>query len=199
MNAMLQDAERFGVELRFVSRAQYRRRNEPDFPASVGKGMSDSLVVLKGDANNLGAKGARFLGKLTGETSPNSIRGALASSLSPSIKPIGVAILKLEKIISSAIAHWVAGGAMAQEPMLIADRHHGGYGKSSESLIAFQKAIKAIEEQSNIGLGHVYTAKLAYPLRKRNRLDEKIKGKVRKTSILFVHTGLQGRSEMNNI
>lgn len=208
LSAMLQDAERFGMALRFVSRADYRRRHEPDFCASVGLDASSVWFIPEGGANQQGAEGVRLLGKIIGETSPVAFDecwlacgtgltlGALASGLPSSIRPVGVAVLKAERSIAETMEFWRTDSQPYLEPILITDGHHGGYGKSSESLLAF---LHQWEAQVEVPLDHVYTVKAAYALMRNCTQNEKNTCKARKKHVLLVHTGgLQGRRGLIN-
>ena len=203
LSAMLQDAERFGMELRFVSRADYRRRDESDFCASVGLNISAAWFIPEGGANLQGAEGVRLLGKIIGETRPVEFDecwlacgtgltlGALASSLPSSIRPVGIAVLKAEQSIAEALEFWRTNSKPRSVPILITDGHHGGYGKSSESLLAFQRQW---ERQADVPLDHVYTVKAVSALMRRCAQNETNARKTYRKSVLIVHTGgLQGR------
>ncbi|QKX18080.1 1-aminocyclopropane-1-carboxylate deaminase/D-cysteine desulfhydrase [Microbulbifer sp. YPW1] len=202
LSAMLQDTERFGMELKFVTRADYRKRHEPDFPADLGLNGPGSWFVPEGGANYLGAKGVQLLGRLVGETSPVAFDqcwvscgtgltlGALASGLPSIIEPVGVAVLKAEKSILAAAKAWSLESAASARVKLIADGHHRGYGKMSDQLRAFKSKI---EHQADLPLDHVYTAKVFYALMRHCTHYQQKKWKTRQASILLMHTGgLQG-------
>ncbi|MBY6189162.1 pyridoxal-phosphate dependent enzyme [Microbulbifer agarilyticus] len=203
LSAMLQDAERLGMELQFVSRADYRRRHQPDFCANAGVNTSGAWFIPEGGANQQGAEGVRLLGRIIGETRPVEFDecwlacgtgltlGALASALPSSIQPVGVAVLKAEQSIAEALEFWRANSQRYLKPVLINDGYHGGYGKSTESLLAFQRQW---ERQTEVPLDHVYTVKAAFALMRHCAQNEKNIRKTHKESVLMVHTGgLQGK------
>ncbi|WP_226662017.1 1-aminocyclopropane-1-carboxylate deaminase/D-cysteine desulfhydrase [Microbulbifer aggregans] len=205
LSAMLQDAERFGMELLFVTRADYRRRHEPGFVASACRRSKvcaeDYWFVPEGGANRQGAQGVQLLGKVIQETGPVPFEecwvpcgtgltlGALASGLETT-KAVGVAVLNAGQSIGESASKWASLGRQSREFELIGDCHHGGYGKSSEALVTFQEQM---ERQVNLVLDHVYTSKLLYALAQRLRSTSLLQESCQK-AILLMHTGgLQGR------
>ncbi|MCA0901394.1 1-aminocyclopropane-1-carboxylate deaminase/D-cysteine desulfhydrase [Microbulbifer agarilyticus] len=203
LGAMLQDAERFGMELRFVCRSDYRKCRELSLPASLGLKMEGSWFVPEGGANSLGASGVRLLGRVIRETSPVAFDqcwvacgtglslGALASGLPPTIKLFGVAVLKAEKSILAAVKEWGLAGSRPMRTTLIADGHQGGYGKVNDRLLAFQKEL---EQKAYLPIDHVYTAKVIYALMRRCTQLKQGRHSKRQWKVLLVHTGgLQGR------
>ncbi|WP_066967809.1 1-aminocyclopropane-1-carboxylate deaminase/D-cysteine desulfhydrase [Microbulbifer sp. Q7] len=202
-SAMLQDAERFGMELRFVSRSEYRRRNEPDFVGSLGLSGNDSWFVPEGGANAQGAQGVRLLGKTIAATSPvrfdecwlacgtGLTLGALASSLPKTTKAVGVAVLKAERSIAAAISEWGGYAVSSKDIELIADGHCGGYGKVDESLIVF---LGEIGQQTGVVLDQIYTGKAGKSLMRGCSQKQQKRGVLRRQHVLLLHTGgLQGR------
>ena len=206
LSAMLQDAERFGMELQFVSRSEYRKRHEPGFPETIGVDMARSWFVPEGGANQQGAKGVMLLGNVIDETCPvpfdqcwvpcgtGLTLGALAASLPASIELVGVAVLKADKSIATAAAEWGGSRVALQPPILITDGHFGGYGKTSGALKDFQNVAA---QQAGLNLDHVYTAKAAYSLVRacsQNRQKNETGDTPR---VLLLHTGgLQGSRGM---
>ncbi|MBN8431791.1 pyridoxal-phosphate dependent enzyme [Microbulbifer salipaludis] len=201
-SAMLQDAERFGMELRFVSRSEYRRRNEPDFVGSLGLSGNDSWFVPEGGENAQGAQGVRLLGKTIAATSPvrfdecwlacgtGLTLGALASSLPKTTKAVGVAVLKAERSIAAAIVDWGGSLPSGSNPELITGGHCGGYGKVDESLIAF---LDEVGQQTGVVLDQVYTGKVTKALGELCEQGDSKMGEGRRQRVLLLHTGgLQG-------
>ena len=207
LSAMLQDAERFGMELKFVSRVVYRQRHEPDFCSMVGVNASGAWFIPEGGANQQGAEGVRLLGKIIGETCPVAFDecwlacgtgltlGALASSLPAAVNPVGVPVLKAEKSIVSAISKWARASKDTPVPKLITDCHHGGYGRYTDKLLGF---LYQVSSAANLGLDHVYMGKVANALVSEyggcTNNEHRSKGEVgRQSRILMLHTGgLQG-------
>ncbi|GMG88729.1 1-aminocyclopropane-1-carboxylate deaminase/D-cysteine desulfhydrase [Biformimicrobium ophioploci] len=184
LSAMLQDAERWGMQLQFVSRADYRQRYKPDFAASLG--YADACWAPEGGDNDLGEQGVRFLGEVIKHTSPVSFdavycaagTGATARGLAAAGLPVcGVPVLKIpaEELQQGAQGlDWLEG------------MHCGGYGKCPRYLVEFQRDF---ELQAGIPMDPVYTAKLLYGVCQQIGYGSIKKG----SNLLFLHSGgLQG-------
>ncbi|AQQ67502.1 hypothetical protein Mag101_07515 [Microbulbifer agarilyticus] len=205
MSPMLQDAERFGMSLRFVSRSQYRHRHESNFMECVGLCKKMSWFVPEGGANNQGAMGVRLLGKIITKTSPVSFGecwvacgtgvtlGGLITSLPTKTKTVGVAVLRAKSSILKAVEELgrAAGGVAHDSWQLIDNGHQGGYAKNTKSLDAF---MKQMDSMTGIGLDHVYTAKVMYSLAKRFGIRMGNGRATHLNRVLLMHSGgLQGR------
>ena len=208
LSAMLQDAERFGMELQFVSRSEYRRRYESGFPEAIGVDMAGSWFVPEGGANQQGAKGVRVLGNVIGETCPvlfdqcwvpsgtGLTLGALASSLPQRIELVGVAVLKANESIAAAAAEWGGAKVALQPPKLITDGHFGGYGKTCGALENFQSVAA---QQAGLNLDHVYTAKAAYSIMRYCSQNRQLNQAGDTPRVLLLHTGgIQGSRGLAN-
>ncbi|WP_288129600.1 pyridoxal-phosphate dependent enzyme [Microbulbifer sp.] len=202
LSAMLQDAERFGMELRFVSRLDYKKRNDAGFLAGIGLGDVAGWFVPESGANFQGARGIQLLGKAIEQTKPIDFEecwvacgtgltlGALASGMKEPTKLVGVPVLKAEPAIREEANQWASTNNQNDRFSLIKGAHHGGYGKSSSILEVFQCAL---ESQESLVLEHVYTAKIAYALAEQSRMTTSGKGLGAKKGVLLLHTGgLQG-------
>lgn len=202
LSAMLQDAMRFGMELKFVSRADYRMRSDADFLHHIGLQDSGSWFVPEGGANRQGGMGVQILGKVIQETSPVQFDecwvpcgtgltlGALATSLPARVKLFGVPVLKGAASIRRAAESWGVIGGKQRRFDLIEHAHHGGYGKYSKELLFAQQECGAI---GNLGLDHVYTAKLMWAVRNFTIHNAEGDQSCPAKQILLLHTGgLQG-------
>ncbi|GAA5526073.1 D-cysteine desulfhydrase [Microbulbifer aestuariivivens] len=199
LSAMLQDAERFGMELRFVSRDLYRRRGESEFIEQVGIEMNRTYFVPEGGANLAGARGAQFLGRIITETAPtpfDQVWLACGTGLTLSgvqaglavIPAVGVPVLKAGRSIYAQAGHWLRslGVAVKHEP-LCEGYECGGYARINPELSRFLHHFK---QTSSIPLDPVYTAKLVFALYSESRI-----GKITiQSKVLLLHSGgLQGR------
>ena len=199
LSAMLQDAERFGMELRFVSRNVYRARNEPGFLNAAGIKGGQFLYVPEGGANEFGARGVRLLAHTIAQTQPvvfdecwlacgtGLTLGALGSGALSACRLVGVAVLNAAEAIDREARRWSrALGAPTVLMETIGDAHCGGYARSPEYLRQF---VRSFELSIGIQLDPIYTAKLAYALHSRaTNKQYSCSGRV-----LMLHTGgIQG-------
>ncbi|WP_160153840.1 1-aminocyclopropane-1-carboxylate deaminase/D-cysteine desulfhydrase [Microbulbifer sp. ALW1] len=204
LSAMLQDAERFGMELRFVSRAEYRKRYDPSFLALVGQKLDNSWFVPEGGANIQGARGVQILGRSINEVSPTRFDeywlacgtgltlGALAAVLPGDCTVYGVPVLKAERAIRGDALDWAQRLSSHHcKIKLIEGAHCGGYAKVDTRLAKF---IETSGSLLAVPLDRVYGAKVALQLNLAGGLSGPASERVRKERrVLMIHTGgLQG-------
>ncbi|MCA0893720.1 1-aminocyclopropane-1-carboxylate deaminase/D-cysteine desulfhydrase [Microbulbifer agarilyticus] len=201
LSSMLQDAERFGMELLFVSRRQYRERESQGFLGAIGLPPS-AYFIPEGGANYQGALGSHLLADIVRRTQPFEFAeywlacgtavsvGGLRAKLSKKASVIGVPILKAEAQVEINAKKWCERlGGKSGVLEIIRGGHAGGYAKQPWDL--WQK-IRLLEKCTEIALDGVYTGKLFSAMQEEyaQSRGEKVNGK----SILILHTGgLQGR------
>ncbi|MHA7959293.1 1-aminocyclopropane-1-carboxylate deaminase/D-cysteine desulfhydrase [Streptomyces sp. L500] len=157
-----------GMRLRFVDRATYRRKAEPEVLASLAP--PDAFVIPEGGSNAAAALGCTELGReLRGVADVMGVAcgtggtlAGLAAGLSAGQRAIGFPVLK--------------GGFLEQEILRLQDEafggrrgnwtlddrfHGGGYAKSTPELDAFTTDFT---DRHGIALERVYVAKMLYGL-----------------------------------
>ena len=200
LTPMLEDAQRWGMELHFVGRQEYRQRNEAGYLQQLHERFPESFIIPEGAANELGTKGcSEIVGLLdrldngyqvlvcacgTGSTFAGLVSAARADK-----KLIGVSVLKglegLESAVEKAVDQTPLGEVCQWQ--IKHGYHHGGYAKVSPELKAF---MLEFEKRHGIPLDPVYTNKLMYAL------FEMIKNSEFQLNqrIVAIHSGgLQGR------
>ncbi|GAB2889582.1 1-aminocyclopropane-1-carboxylate deaminase/D-cysteine desulfhydrase [Microbulbifer echini] len=216
LSATLQDAERFGMQLMFVTRSLYRQRGKEDFLRQVGLELDAAYFVPEGGANLAGVRGIQLLGQVIEETAPVDFdqvwvacgTGATFAGLYSSISSapvIGVEVLKAGDSTLEQVRRWLGsiylssckGGGDKQvkhqfqlasiDEFLLGGHHFGGYGKYPGELRGFQEFF---EVSINTPLDPIYTVKLMAALAK----NDDYFGSPYKCRVLIVHSGgLQGR------
>jgi 1-aminocyclopropane-1-carboxylate deaminase len=197
-SAMLLDAQDWGMRLEYVSRQDYRRRNEPDYLLDLEHRYGPCLMIPEGGANVAGAVGCAQIAKrllqadelaavVVLPVGTGTTLAGLASALLPNIQVLGISVLKGAYDLDSGVAEMLqqlAPDAMASWQILH-DYHCGGYAKVSEDLQAF---ILAFESVHRIPLDPVYTGKALYGVHQMLLRGDNLE------HCVFVHTGgLQGR------
>jgi len=193
-NPTLVFAQQYGMQFKFVSRAAYRRKNEPQFLEALENEFGNFYGLPEGGTNALAIKGCEEI--LKGEDTifdyvctPVGTGGTISgliNSAKKHQKVLGFPALKgdfLEKEIRSFTTNnnWE----------LITKYHFGGYGKINSALITF---INQFKEETGIPLDPVYTGKMLYGIVDMIRHNYFKKG----SKILAIHTGgLQGIQGMN--
>jgi 1-aminocyclopropane-1-carboxylate deaminase/D-cysteine desulfhydrase-like pyridoxal-dependent ACC family enzyme len=181
-NATLTLAKENGMELVFVNREQYKRKNEQAYLQALQAEYTDAYIIPEGGNNALGQKGCEeilsystldydliFCTYGTGTT----FKG-IAKSLASHQKLTAINVLKYEAMCNLLNAN------------INNDYHFGGYAKHNHELLEFKTWFETVY---HIPLDYVYTAKLMYAvfdLMKQHKLS-------RNKKTLIVHSGgLQG-------
>ncbi|WP_250462447.1 1-aminocyclopropane-1-carboxylate deaminase/D-cysteine desulfhydrase [Microbulbifer litoralis] len=218
-SATLRDAERFGMEFRFVSREQYHSRNHPGFLEQLNIDPAEAVYLPEGGANLAGARGAQLLGKIIDKTCPIRFSqvwvacgtGVTVAGLSTGLKatPVyGVEVLKAGHSIARDTEYWSErlqhasptreemGGEGAVDPICRTSRQEihlkNQYhcGGYAKCPHHLRAFQREFECQAGIPLDPVYTAKLMYGLCETARVGQ-LDASAR---ILALHSGgLQGR------
>ena len=204
LSATLSDVQRLGMRLVFISRHDYRRRNEPAFLRELEARIGPCYWIPEGGGGVVGARGCRAMAEsilaLTAQP-PDVICHAvgtgaslagIASALKPGMTALGIAVLKggdqLERDIDFLVKEL---GGSAGKWQLNHNYHCGGYAKAPHYLLEF---IKEFEAETGILLEPVYTAKLLWAITCLAESGFWPAG----THVVAVHSGgLQGRRGYN--
>lgn len=212
LNPTLAYAEKVGMGLHFISRADYRKKDDSYFQEELRKIMGNFYLIPEGGTNEFAIKGCAELvdevesqlGTLpdywcascgTGGTLSGIIRG-----LNHRKKVIGFSALKGDFLIKEVsrllkVSVPIAIGIEVSDTVdwhINTDYHFGGYARFKPELINF---INQFKEDNNIQLEPIYTGKLFYGIYDLIKNDYFPKG----SSILAVHTGgLQGIEGFNH-
>lgn len=202
LNSTLSFVTEKGMKLHYVSREEYKRKNEADFIQGLRHKFGDFYLIPEGGTNEFALKGcAEFGANLIKEIEfdylclPVGTGGTIAGiicGLKGQKEVIGFSSLKgsflkdeVNQLVSSysktKYSNWKIEEAY----------HFGGYAKVTEELTNF---IKDFEKKNAIPLDQIYTAKMFYgvfDLIAQNYFREG-------STILLLHTGgLQGRASFN--
>ncbi len=183
-NATLSGAKQLGMQLLFVSREEYRQKEEVDYLEALARRFPNAYIIPEGGDNDLGQKGCEEI--LSKETqgfehifcaygTGTTFKG-IAKSLQPHQTLHGINVLKYE-----------ATSDLPQSS-IINNYHFGGYARHTQELLDFKSWF---ENTFHIPLDYVYTAKLGYAV-----FDLIKQGKIHKEEkILIIHSGgLQGNA-----
>ncbi|WP_413662464.1 1-aminocyclopropane-1-carboxylate deaminase/D-cysteine desulfhydrase [Microbulbifer sp. CNSA002] len=214
LSATLQDAQRLGMKLVFVTRAQYRRRGEAEFLCEIGIDEESMLFVPEGGAGLPGVRGARLLGRVIKETSPvrfdqvwvASGTGATFAGLVAGLREfpvVGVEVLKAGGSIEAGVSQWLRElkGEVEQSIERVDTQgavYRGFLGDSCCNLLSsfhcggygkfpsyLSSFLDDFDAQVGIPLDPVYTGKLFYALSKSASSGNIAAG----SKVLVVHSG----------
>ena len=193
-NPTLKYANENGMKLEFISRDDYRKKNQSGFIKSLLRKYTEYYVIPEGGTNDLAIKGCEeilckndfdFDVICCSVGTGGTISGIINAS-NPSQKILGFPALK-----NSSIHKDICKFVKQSNWKLIDNYHFGGYAKVSTELIEFMNNFK---RKFKITLDPIYTAKMVYGV------FDLIKKKVisNDDKVLVIHTGgLQGIKGMN--
>lgn len=188
LNPTLTTAQALGMQLKFISRNDYRRKHTAEFLVTLQAQYPDAYIIPEGGSNALAVKGCeeilseqdrRDFDTIVCAVGTGGTFSGLINASSPKQKLLGFSALKGDFLIDD-IKRWTDKDK--QNWTLYSEDVFGGYGKFDDKLLAF---IKGIQQQYHIPLEPIYTGKAMYRL-----LDLINQGDFAPNSqILFIHTG----------
>lgn len=197
LNATLKHAQNCGMQLKYMDRTTYRRKNEPEVIDQLKAEFGECYVLPEGGTNILAIQGASEILNSAKESFdyyciPVGTGGTMAgiiSSLNNTGKVLGFSALKgdfLKEEVKMLLTDYCDN--KFHNWSINTEYHFGGYAKSSPELIRF---IKEMDTELDLLLEPIYTAKMVYGV-----LDLIKKGHFPQGSkVLMMHTGgLQGRA-----
>jgi 1-aminocyclopropane-1-carboxylate deaminase len=200
LNPTLSFAVSCGMQLHYVSREDYRKKNNSEFVRELQNLFGDFYLIPEGGTNELAVKGViEFAHLLEAEFDfdycclPVGTGGTMAgmiSGLSANKNLLGFSALKSGDFLIDEIKKYLQV-KNENNWQLITDYHFGGYAKTTNALLQFMHDFK---ERNHISLDFIYTAKMMYGLYDLIRKEKFKKGSV----ILCVHTGgMQGNLSLS--
>lgn len=188
-NATLKKAEKDGMQFEFVTRTQYRDKNNVDFLQQLKNKFGAFYLIPEGGTNNLAVKGCEEIVTETDEVfdficcsvgTGGTISGII-NTLKPHQQALGFPALK-----GDFLQEDIKKYAKNKQWKLVTDYHFGGYAKINDELKQF---MKQFFKKYLISLDPVYTSKTFFGV-----IDLISKGYFKPDSkILIIHTGgLQG-------
>ncbi len=193
LNPTLHRAEENGMELVFVSRGDYRRKNDPSYLQLLSDRYGEISIIQEGGANWLGIEGARGMvfpeskeyDAIVVAVGTGTTLAGIAMASQPTQRVIGIPIHKHATVYDELCEQFPAlketSARVEIRPFPI-----GGYAKWSKDQIEF---IRNFYQEHHIKLDPIYTSKAYLGL--RSLIEQ---GKIESGArVLFIHTGgLQG-------
>ena len=191
LNPTLATAQQFGMQLHFVSREQYRQKDQPEYLTGLRQQFPEHFMIPEGGTNPLAIQGCKEI--LNAEDLQNydviccavgtggTLSGIIEAS-SAHQKVLGFSALKGD-FLQRDVQQWTT-----KQNWQITDAYCcGGYAKTTPELLQFMQSFEA---RHTIPLEQVYTAKMMIGL--FDLIEQNYFPKA--TRILVIHTGgLQGR------
>ncbi|RLJ61887.1 1-aminocyclopropane-1-carboxylate deaminase [Lacinutrix venerupis] len=194
-NTTLNYARNCGMVFKFVSRSDFRKKNDSNFIEALKMEFGNFYVIPEGGTNSLAVKGCEEI--LLEEDynfdyvcAPVGTGGTLAGLINGSKS--NQQILGFSALKGDFLQEDISKFAKQNNWELVSNYHFGGYAKINTDLITF---INRFKTENKIQLDPIYTGKMMYgivDMIKNNYFPEGSK-------ILAIHTGgLQGIAGMNN-
>jgi len=197
----LREAEKFGMQLHFVTRSEYRRRYSPDYIVELQRLFGDFYAVPEGGSNYLGFYGAGemlpqdaadFSHIVTATGSGGTVGGILLAADKMGLnglQVLSVPVLKDFGYVMDSVKNFLENenSAGIKRLKVIEDYHFGGYAKFKPELLNF---ISEFQNIYPIKIDPVYTGKVFFAVSELSR-----KGYFNESDrVLVCHTGgLQGK------
>lgn len=191
----LADAKKYGMDLIFVDREQYRRKEE------IIQETNNPAVywIMEGGYGMLGAKGAAdILNEITITPYTHILcavgTGTMMSGLVKAALPhqhlIGISALKNNLSLADSISALLNKDEARKQFSILHDYHFGGYAKHPEALLQFMQQTWLSEE---LPTDIVYTSKLLFAAKDLVAKNHFAPG----SRLLLIHSGgLQGNSSL---
>ncbi len=188
-------AKSYGMQLEFISRFEYKKRNENSFQNIVAEKFAGAYIIPEGGAGAAGIKGCAEIRRLIHSDAYTHILCAvgtgtmlagIATASAPKQKIIGICVLKgMQEQYKQQ-----SGISSKYNYEINHDYHFGGYAKKNDELIRF---MNNFYEQTAVPTDFVYTGKLFYAA-----LDMVNKNLFKADSkLLIIHSGgLQGNGSL---
>ena len=191
LNPTLQTAQQFGMQLRFISREQYRQKHTAEFLAQLQAVYPEHYVIPEGGTNALAIQGCREI--LTENDVNNfdliccaagtggTIAGLIEASR-PQQRILGFSALK-GLFLNDEVAKLTAKTNWE----IIDDYCCGGYAKTTPELLQF---IRLFEAEHSLPLEQIYTGKMLFGISQMIQRGEIASDQ----RVLIIHSGgLQGK------
>lgn len=202
-NPTLQFAREHGMQLYFVSREDYRKKNGDDFIDGLEEKFGRFFLIPEGGANGLGVRGcAEILPEIEEDfdivccaAGTGTTLAGLALTLKENQRLLGFPALKGGEFLNGEVVRLVHESNLKHGTLnieLITDYHFGGYAKLKPELLDF---MNGFQDRTGIPLDPIYTGKMMFGV-----YDVVRKGNISAgTTVLAVHTGgLQGWKGMQH-
>lgn len=193
-NPTLDFAAKCGMELHFVSREQYRAKNDADFLSRLNEEYGRFYMLPEGGTNMLAVQGCtEILDEGDNEYTHIAVAVGTGGTIAGIINSASAhqSVIGFPALKGAGISDDIAKFALGDKWSLVDSYHFGGYAKVSPELIDFMNDFFT---KTGILLDPVYTGKLFFgviDMIYKNIFPENSK-------ILLIHTGgLQGIAGMN--
>jgi 1-aminocyclopropane-1-carboxylate deaminase len=186
-----------GMQLEFISRSSYQKKNEKDFLEELKVKYGEHILIPQGGFSVKGKEGASLINEYFSDKNFTHVClpvgtattfAGIVDANKNEAEIMGFAVLKNFNDIEKRFAELKVNPSGKYS--LMSDYHFGGYAKKTPALLSF---IKDFYQQQKIQLDFVYTAKMMFGMYDLIHKKYFAEG----SKILCIHTGgLQGNSSL---
>lgn len=194
-NPTLHDCEKWGMQLCYISRSDYRLKTEEHFLAGIQEKFPYAYIIPEGGNNDLGVKGCTEIldvvdmekyDFITCSVGTGATFAGLIDAAYPKTELLGFTAVNNGEYLHSSIEQH----SSKRNWKLITNYHFGGFAKKNPELVSFMMDFRI---KQGIELDFVYNAKMMFGL--FNMIEQTTLFDHKK--ILAVHTGgLQGNRSL---
>jgi len=191
----LQHCMEFGMQLKFVTRADYAKKENIDYQDSLAREFGECTIIPEGGYHPTGARGAALIMDSIDATATHiccalgtatTICGLLPDATQRQQQVVAVPVVKGMTDIDDRIAFLLSNRKIINPLKVLNDYHFGGYAKYTAELISF---MNKCYQQYQLPTDFVYTAKMLFAIFDTIKKDGFPAG----SKITCLHTGgLQG-------
>jgi 1-aminocyclopropane-1-carboxylate deaminase len=184
-NKVLRFAAECGMQLHFISREDYRKRNDPEFVRSLAMLSDDAYILPEGGSNAFAVKGcmeilppesAAFDIIICPVGTGATLAGIIASAAAHQLVT-GIAVLEGKSYLETEVKNLLTGFSASASWQINHDFNFGGYAKTDTRLEEF-----IAEMKNTLPLDNIYSGKALFAAKE---IAKEAHGK----KILFIHTG----------
>lgn len=194
-NPTLHDCEKWGMQLCYISRSDYRLKADEHFLAAIQEKFPHAYIIPEGGKNALGVKGCTEIldgvdmenyDFITCSVGTGATFAGLIDANYPKAELLGFKAVKNGEYLHRSIEQYTS----KRNWKLITNYHFGGFAKKNPELVSFMMDFRI---KQGIELDFVYNAKMMFGL--FNMIEQTTLFDQKK--ILAVHTGgLQGNRSL---
>lgn len=171
LNPTLQKAVALGMELKYISRSDYREKNTKPFTDKLIKDLGNIYIVPEGGGNIEGVLGCKNIVEeieqdfdyILTDCGTGATLAGIGLALKKHQKAIGIPVLKGGDFIEKEVYNFYSQIDNATQFLAQIDLktayHFGGYAKHKPALLDF---MRTFYKQTNIKTDPIYTGKLFY-------------------------------------
>lgn len=207
LNTTLSKVSAHGMQLKYISRSDYKKKDQPSFLQELEKEFGKVFIIPEGGSNAYAVKGCSEILRpieidydvVACACGTGGTLAGIVASLPPGKQAIGFPALKGADFLKTDVTHLLTDYSIHYQQSintknweLNLNYHFGGYAKVNDELVQF---VKEFKWKHHVMLDLIYTGKMMYGVFDLLKNTSQLDGK----TIVAVHTGgTQGNKGMED-